>query len=424
SPLSMTASPNGSPAAGPRMDLTRYAWLSIFTAIVTITLKTSAWALTGSVGLLSDAAESTVNLVAAVVALIALKVAARPASERFLYGRAKAEYFSAAVEGAMIVVAAAVSLVSAVGRCIHPRPLENSGWGLAIIVVAAVLNGLVALVLIRVGRRHRSTTLRADGKHLMPDVVTSAGVLLGVGLVVVTGWERLDALVAFAVGVNIIVNGIGLSTETVSGLLDKALPEDDHEGITEIRRRRTDGTITIHGPQTREAGQQKYMNVHVLVPDEWTVKIGHDYIEDLEQELCAALPDLTVLTHLEPISDPASYEDIPEAHVPIHDDDHDATQPRRCYHEGGVSADPSDPVRADFVRRLRRARQQPSRTAAGTSAVRDWPYSVHSSHGRGRTPCDSSQATSERSLGSNSSHDVTPAPLQAISATASRRGNR
>ena len=323
----MTASPNGSPAAGPRMDLTRYAWLSIFTAIVTITLKTSAWALTGSVGLLSDAAESTVNLVAAVVALIALKVAARPASERFLYGRAKAEYFSAAVEGAMIFVAAGVILVTAVERFINPRPLENIGWGLAIIMVASVLNGLVALVLIRVGRRHRSITLRADGKHLMTDVVTSAGVLLGVGLVVVTGWERLDALVAFAVGVNIIVTGIGLITESVSGLLDKALPEDDHEVITEILRRRTDGTITFHGLQTREAGQQKYMNVHVLVPDEWTVKIGHDYIEDLEQELCAALPDLTVLTHLEPISDPASYEDIPEAHVPIHDDDHDATQP-------------------------------------------------------------------------------------------------
>ena len=323
----MTASPNGSPAAGPRMDLTRYAWLSICAAIVTITLKTSAWALTGSVGLLSDAAESTVNLVAAVVALIALKVAARPASERFLYGRAKAEYFSAAVEGAMIFVAAAVILVTAVERFINPRPLENIGWGLAIIMVASVLNGLVALVLIRVGRRHRSITLRADGKHLMTDVVTSAGVLLGVGLVVVTGWERLDALVAFAVGVNIIVTGIGLITESVSGLLDKALPEDDHEVITEILRRRTDGTITFHGLQTREAGQQKYMNVHVLVPDEWTVKIGHDYIEDLEQELCAALPDLTVLTHLEPISDPASYEDIPEAHVPIHDDDHDATQP-------------------------------------------------------------------------------------------------
>lgn len=321
----MTASPAAAPPA--RVDLTRYAWLSIIAAIVTIVLKTSAWALTDSVGLLSDAAESTVNLVAAVVALIALTVAARPASERFLYGRAKAEYFSAAVEGAMIFVAAAVILVTAVERFINPRPLENVGWGLAIIVVASLINGVVAVVLMRVGRQHRSITLRADGKHLMTDVVTSAGVLIGVGLVVLTGWERLDALVAFAVGVNIIITGIGLITESVSGLLDKALPEEDHEVITQILRRRTDGTVTFHGLQTREAGQQKYMNVHVLVPDDWTVKAGHDYIEELEDELCKVLPDLTVLTHLEPISDPASYEDIPEAHVPIHDDDHDSTRP-------------------------------------------------------------------------------------------------
>lgn len=321
----MTASPAAVPPA--RVDLTRYAWLSIIAAIVTIVLKTSAWALTDSVGLLSDAAESTVNLVAAVVALIALTVAARPASERFLYGRAKAEYFSAAVEGAMIFVAAAVILVTAVERFINPRPLENVGWGLAIIVVASLINGVVAVVLMRVGRQHRSITLRADGKHLMTDVVTSAGVLIGVGLVVLTGWERLDALVAFAVGVNIIITGIGLITESVSGLLDKALPEEDHEVITQILRRRTDGTVTFHGLQTREAGQQKYMNVHVLVPDDWTVKAGHDYIEELEEELCKVLPDLTVLTHLEPISDPASYEDIPEAHVPIHDDDHDSTRP-------------------------------------------------------------------------------------------------
>ena len=282
--------------------------------------------MTDSVGLLSDAAESTANLVAAVVALIALTVAARPATERFLYGRAKAEYFSAAVEGLMIFVAAAVIMVTAVERLINPparesrpRPgdrgdrLAHQRWGLP---------GADA-------RReaHNWITLRADGKHLMTDVVTSAGILIGVGLVALTGWERLDALVAFAVGVNIIITGIGLLNEAVSGLLDKALPEEDHEIITEVLRRRTDGTITFHGLQTREAGQQKYMNVHVLVPDEWTVKRGHDYIEGLEDELRACLPDLTVLTHLEPISDPASYEDIPEQHVPIHGDDHDPTRP-------------------------------------------------------------------------------------------------
>lgn len=332
-----SSTPDDVPAVGPApqrdrtpsraVDLTRFAWLSIAAAIATIALKTGAWAMTGSVGLLSDAAESTVNLVAAVVALIALKVAAQPATERFLYGRAKAEYFSAAVEGAMIFVAAAVILVTAVERFVNPQPLENVGWGLVISVVASLINGAVAFVLIRAGRRYRSITLRADGRHLLTDVWTSVGVIVGVGLVGLTGWERLDAVVAFAVGVNIIITGVSLVSESVSGLLDKSLPEEDHEVIRAILQRRTDGSVTFHGLQTREAGQQKFMNVHVLVPDEWTVKHGHDYIEELERELTAALPELSVLTHLEPISDPASYEDIPEAHVRIHDDDHDPTVP-------------------------------------------------------------------------------------------------
>lgn len=309
------------------VDLTPFAWLSIAAAIATIALKGGAWAMTGSVGLLSDAAESTVNLVAAVVALIALKVAAKPATDRFLYGRAKAEYFSAAVEGAMIFVAAAVILVTAVERFVNPRPIDNVGWGLGVSVIASVLNGTVALVLLRAGRKHRSITLRADGRHLMTDVWTSVGVIAGVGLVWLTGWERLDPIVAFAVGVNIIVTGIGLISESVSGLLDKALEEEDHDVITEVLRRRSDGTVAFHGLQTREAGQQKFMNVHVLVPDDWTVKAGHDYIEELETELEQAVPGLEVLTHLEPISDPASYADIPSAHVPIHREGPEAVSP-------------------------------------------------------------------------------------------------
>ena len=334
----MTAPPSPAPDAapasrGPRTaaqstDLTKFAWLSIAAAVATIALKTGAWSLTGSVGLLSDAAESTVNLVAAVVARVALKVAAKPATEQFLYGRAKAEYFSAAVEGAMIFVAAAVILVTAVERFVHPQPLENVGVGLLISVAASVLNGAVAMVLLRAGAKHRSITLKADGKHLMTDVWTSVGVVAGVGLVWLTGWERLDAVVAFSVGVNIIVTGIGLVSESIAGLLDKVLPDEDNAVITEILRRRTDGEVTFHGLQTREAGQQKFMNVHVLVPDEWTVKQGHDYIEDLEHELIGALPSLTVITHLEPISDPASYDDIPVAQIPIHTGtDHDSSRP-------------------------------------------------------------------------------------------------
>jgi cation diffusion facilitator family transporter len=310
-------------------NLTRFAWLSIGAAVLTIALKSTAWLMTGSVGLLSDAAESVVNLVAGVVALIALTVAAAPASERYTYGRTKAEYFSAAIEGMMIFVAASVILVTAVERFINPRPLDNVGIGLVISVVASMVNGAVALVLLRAGRRYRSLTLTADGHHLMTDVVTSAGVLVGVGLVWLTGWDRLDPIVAFAVGINIIVTGIRLLTESMRGLLDVTLPQEDNERIIEILRRHTNDQTHFHGLQTRVSGRERYASVHVLVPDDWTVHRGHAFIEDVEHELREALPGLIVLTHLEPIGDPASYEDIPLGHVEIHlrgSADHEASE--------------------------------------------------------------------------------------------------
>jgi len=310
-------------------DLSKYAWLSIAAAIVTIALKTGAWLLTGSVGLLSDAAESVVNLVAAVVALIALRVAALPATDRFTYGRTKAEYFSALLEGVMIFIAAAVILVTAVERFLHPRPLENVGIGLVVSMVAAALNGAVALVLLRVGRRHRSMTLVADGHHLMTDVVTSVGVLVGVGLVALTGWERLDPIVAFAVGVNIVVTGSRLISESANGLLDVTIPSEENERITAILRARTTPETRFHGLQTRVSGRERHATVHVLVPDDWTVHRGHALIEEIEAELRAAVPGLIVLSHLEPINDPASYEDIPTGHVEIHTvgtEDHDISE--------------------------------------------------------------------------------------------------
>lgn len=306
------------------VDLTRFAWLSIAAAITTIALKTAAWALTGSVGLLSDAAESVVNLVAAVVALVALKVAASPASEKFPYGRTKAEYFSAAIEGLMILVAAVVILITSVERFLNPKPLEQLGIGLAISVVASIVNGLVALVLIRAGRRYRSLTLTADGKHLMTDLVTSVGVVIGVGLVWLTGWNRLDSIVAFAVGINIIVTGIKLLTESAAGLLDVTLPAEENKAIIDILDHRTDGEVAFHGLQTRVAGQNRFATLHVLVPCEWTVKQGHDYVEDLEAELRAAVPGLRILSHLEPGEDPASYDDNPTGRLVF---DAEKTQP-------------------------------------------------------------------------------------------------
>ncbi|WP_375544823.1 cation diffusion facilitator family transporter [Helcobacillus massiliensis] len=318
-PPESTAPAEPAPSRG-SVDLTRYAWLAIFAAIATIALKAAAWAMTGSVGLLSDAAESGVNLVAAVVALVALRVAAQGATQRFLYGRAKAEYFSAAAEGAMIFVAAAVILVMSADRFIHPRPLEHVGIGLLVLVAASVLNGVVAVVLMRAGRRHRSITLVADGKHLLTDVWTSVGVLVGVGLVAVTGWHRLDAVIAFLVGVHIIVTGISLMSESISGLLDKALDDEDNDAITRILRSHTSRDVTFHGLKTREAGQEKHMNVHIQVPDTWTVKRAHTYAHELDEELMRAVPGLHAELHVEPISDPASYDDIPSAEIPIYPD--------------------------------------------------------------------------------------------------------
>lgn len=299
------------------VDLSRFAWLSIFAAIVTIALKSGAWALTGSVGLLSDAAESLVNLAAAVVALISLKIAATPADSKYPYGRSKAEYFSAAAEGIMILFAAGAIMITAVQRFVHPQPIENVGLGLLISVVASLINGGVGLVLWRAGRKYRSLTLTADAKHLWTDVITSIGVIVGVFLVWLTDINRLDAVVAFAVGVNIIVTGIRILIESLQGLLDVTLPEEDNQKIVAVLARYSSQETAFHGLQTRISGRERFMNVHVLVPGSWTVQEGHTFCEQVEREIERELTDIRVITHLEPIEDPASYADIPRGHLPI-----------------------------------------------------------------------------------------------------------
>lgn len=291
-------------------DLTRFAWLSIAAALVTIGLKAGAWLLTGSVGLLSDAAESLVNLVAAVVALVALRVALRPPDKKHNYGHSKAEYFAAAVEGLMIFVAAAVILLVSVQRFLDPQPLERVGMGLAVSVVASVVNGSVAWVLLRAGRKHRSITLTADGKHLLTDVWTSVGVVVGVALVWITGWDRLDPVVAFLVGVNILVTGWGLIATSTAGLMDASLPKEDNARIAQILDRWTSEQVQFHAVRTRESGHKRFMEMHLLVPGDWSVKRGHDLAEDITDSLLEAYPDLRVNCHLEPIEDPRSYEDI------------------------------------------------------------------------------------------------------------------
>lgn len=291
------------------VDLTRFAWLAIAAAVVTIALKTVAWQVTGSVGLLSDAAESLVNLVAAIVALVALRVAIMPADKNHHFGHSKAEYFSAALEGLMIFVAAAVILATSIERFLDPRPLENIGIGLGVSVVASVVNGLVAVVLLRAGARHRSITLTADGRHLMTDVWTSVGVVVGVLLVAVTGWERLDPVVAFAVGLNILVTGWRLIRSASAGLMDVALPKEDNETIRTVLGRFTSAEVTWHRLLTREAGNRRFMQFDLLVPGAWTVQRGHDLVEEITDALVEEFPDIDVICHVEPIEDPRSYED-------------------------------------------------------------------------------------------------------------------
>ncbi len=305
----MGVSTETSAPAAARQDLTKYAWLSIAAALATIGLKSGAYLLTGSVGLLSDAAESIVNLVAAIVALVALRVAAQPFDEDHHFGHSKAEYFAAAVEGLMIFIAAVFIIWTAVERLIRPLPLENVGIGLAISVAASVLNGVVGYTLIKAGRRNRSITLEADGKHLMTDVWTSAGVVVGVLLVALTGWLPLDPIVALLVGANIIWTGWHLISESIDGLMDHALSPEEHDALLKILDEFDSDVVRFHTIQTRVAGHRRFITMHVLVPGAWTIQKGHDLVEQIEARLLTEFDHAEILTHLEPIEDPRSYED-------------------------------------------------------------------------------------------------------------------
>ncbi len=294
----------------PPTDLSKFAWLSIAAALVTIALKSGAALLTGSVGLLSDAAESLVNLVAAIVALIALKVSIKPPDANHPYGHSKAEYFSAAVEGVMIFVAAAFIIATSVDRLFNPRMPEQLGVGLTISVGASLINGAVALVLLKKGREHGSATLIADGKHLMTDVVTSGAVLVGVALVAITRMPMLDPIVALLAGANILWTGFGLIRSSVDGLMDIALPVGIHKTLVQVLEQyRKPGQIEFHAVRTRQAGNRKFMEFHLLVPGAWTVQRGHDFTEEVIDSLVSEVPEMRVSAHLEPIEDPKSYAD-------------------------------------------------------------------------------------------------------------------
>lgn len=305
-------------------SLAIYGWLSIGAALITIALKTYAYWLTGSVGLLSDALESLINLVAAIIVLITLSIAARPPDDNHAYGHEKIEYFSSGAEGIMILLAALSIAATAWERLWHPQGLQQLDLGIGISILASLINLIVARILIGVGHRRHSITLEADGKHLMTDVWTTVGILMGITLIAVAnhsevtmalakewgmaGWEILDPIIAILVAVHIVFAGLQLIRRTVAGLMDAALPEEEQSRIVEVLDRYVAAEqIDYHALRTRYAGARRFMSVHVLVPGEWTVQRGHDLVETMELQIMALFDSIDIDTHLEPIEDEVSF---------------------------------------------------------------------------------------------------------------------
>ncbi|MFN8503163.1 cation diffusion facilitator family transporter [Kouleothrix sp.] len=297
------------PVADAALPARRYAFLSLGAAAATIALKLAAYWLTDSVGLLSDALESIVNLVAALVAIWALTLASRPPDDEHAYGHSKAEYFSSGAESVMILLAAGGIALTAINRLQNPRPIENVWVGLLVSVVAAGINGAVALTLLRASRRLSSITLRADAHHLLTDVWTSGGVVLGVVLVNLTGWLPLDPLIAIAVAANIVWAGWRLLRETADGLLDIGWPAEQRRQVEQLLEPYRKQGLQFHAIRTRIAGQRRFLSLHVLVPGEWSVQRGHALCEELELRIRAELARTTVFTHLEPLEDASSWDD-------------------------------------------------------------------------------------------------------------------
>ncbi len=291
-------------------SLTRFAWLSIAAAVVTIGLKFGAYAVTGSVGLLSDALEGFVNLAAATVALITLRIVEQPPDETHEYGHDKAGYFSSGVEGTLILVAAASILYTSTVRLLNPEPIEQAWLGLAIASVAALINLVVGRILLREGKHYDSITLEADGQHLMSDVWTSVGVVVGVSAAVLTGLTWLDPVVAILVGLKIGYEGVKIFRRSVQGLMDSPIATEERERVEAILAAHGRDGVHYHALRTRQAGGRRFVSVHLLVPGTWSVQRAHDLSEELEEQVAAAIPRCTLFTHVEPEEDPRAMRDM------------------------------------------------------------------------------------------------------------------
>ncbi len=288
--------------------------LSIVAAVVTLALKFAAYYLTGSVGLLSDAAESIVNLLAAVTAYLSLRYAAQPVDETHTYGHEKIEFFSSGLEGVLILIAALLIAAFAVQRLMVGGQPEALGAGMAITLLASLLNGVVAQILLHFGRKHHSIVLEADGRHLMTDVWTSAAVLAGLSLVWLTDRlghpiYQLDPIIALLVAANILWTAYDLMRRSFNGLMDHALPEEEQAKVRAAIEAHLGPRMTYHALRTRQAGSHRFVDFHLLVPGEYTVRDAHSLTEEIERAVRATLPDLEVTVHIEPIEEPASWQD-------------------------------------------------------------------------------------------------------------------
>ncbi|QEL19704.1 cation diffusion facilitator family transporter [Limnoglobus roseus] len=291
-------------------SLQRYALLSIAAAVVTIGMKAAAYLVTGSVGLLSDALESGVNLLAAVTAYLSLIYAARPADQTHTYGHEKIEFFASGLEGMFILLAGVGTAAYGFERIRSPQPLESLELGTAIALAATVVNLVVARTLLRVGRAHNSIVLQADGHHLMADVFTSAGILVGLALVSLTGYAILDPILAIVVGLNILATGVGLMRRSFNGLMDHALPPEEQKKLRETIRAALPVGMDFHALRTRQAGAKTFAEFHLLVSGEMSVREAHEYAHRVEDRLCDVMPGITVTIHVEPIDDASSWESV------------------------------------------------------------------------------------------------------------------
>jgi cation diffusion facilitator family transporter len=290
-------------------SLTRYAWLSVGAAVVTILMKSAAYLLTGSVGILSDAIEGFINLAAAGVVLVTLKVIERPPDETHEYGHDKAEYFSSGIEGTLIMIASASILWAGARRFLDPQPIEQVGLGLTVAIAASMINLIVGQILLRTGKRYDSITLEADGHHLMTDVWTSFAVVAGVAAAALTGIERLDPIIAMAIGLKIGWEGIKIFRRSVHGLMDTPIAPEEREKVEAILDAHSDGGVRWHALRSRQSGGRRFISVHILVPGSWTVQQAHNLSESLEKEVAEAINRATLFTHFEPQGDPTAEGD-------------------------------------------------------------------------------------------------------------------